>query len=75
MDENNLIMKAYREDENPSTIKIDLKSGTYGYEMYRISLMLLDKIIKLNKDFEITEENINMFFKQLGNNYWNYYQQ
>ena len=41
--------------------------------MYRISLMLLDKIMQLNEDFEMTKENVNTFFENLGNNYWDFY--
>lgn len=75
MKEDNLIIKAYRNEDNPDTIDIDVKSNVYGYELYRISLSLLDKFMKLNPNKEVTsEEEIKDFFNGLAENYIKYYQ-
>lgn len=72
--EENLILKAYRDDKNPDTINIDLKSHTYGYEIYRIIMMLLDKILTLNPQKPIIEDDEIMdFINGLGKNYIQFY--
>lgn len=72
--EDNLILKAYRNDENPNTIEIDLKAHTYGYELYRISLTLIDKIIKLSHNGNATKEDKEKFLSQLKDDYFNFFQ-
>lgn len=75
MKEDNLIIKAYRNEDNPDTIEIDVKGNVYGYELYRISLSLLDKFMRLNPNKEVTsEEEIKDFFNGLAENYIKYYQ-
>lgn len=72
--EEDLILKAYRNKDNPTTIDIDIKANVYGYELYRISLTLLDKIIKLSPDKSAdNEEDVQKFFDRLKMNYVNYF--
>lgn len=71
----NLILKAYRgESKEQDIINIDISSHTYGYEMYRISLMLLDKIIQMDESVDNTHEGIKQFFDKLGDDYIKFYQ-
>lgn len=74
MKEDNLIMKAYRDGENQNTIKIDLNPKIHGFEMYRISMVLLDKIIQSNTDIKKTRNNVENFFKKLAEDYCNFYE-
>lgn len=67
-----LILTAYRGDKKTQTINIDLKAHTYGNELYRISLMLLDKIIDMAND-NPTEEDIKNFFVQMSDDYIEFY--
>lgn len=71
-----MILKAYRENDGKGTIKIDIKSHTFGFELYRISLMLLDKIISWEyKDKkEKTKEDIDFAFEKIKNDYYNFYE-
>ncbi len=71
--EENLILKAYRDKDRKSTINIDLKAHTYGFEIYRICLMLLDKIIHLNQEIEINDDIIDNFFDKMKEEYKQYY--
>lgn len=71
--EENLILKAYRNKEKEGTIDIDIKGHTYGFELYRISLMLINQLLRLDKDFEFTEKNIQNFFNDMGADYNNFY--
>lgn len=71
--EENLILKAYRDKDRESTINIDLKAHTYGFEIYRICLMLLDKIIHLNQEIEINDDIIDNFFDKMKEEYKQYY--
>ena len=73
MEEKDLILTAYRGDKKTKTINIDLKAHTYGYELYRISLMLLDKIIKMNGNKELTSKKVEDFFTQMGKDYLKFY--
>ena len=68
IDEKDLILTAYRGDKKTQTININLKAHTYGNELYRISLMLLDKIIDMAND-NPTEEDIKKFFVQMSDDY------
>lgn len=68
-----LILKAYRDEERKSTINVDIKSHVYGFEIYRIALMLLDKLMHLSQDVEYSEENINTFFEEMKKDYKKYY--
>lgn len=68
-----LILKAYRDKERKSTINVDIKSHVYGFEIYRIALMLLDKLMHLSQDVEYNEENINTFFEEMKKDYKKYY--
>lgn len=74
MKEDNLIMKAYRDGENQNTIKIDLNPKIHGFEMYRISMVLLDKIIQSNTDIKKARNNVEKFFKKLAEDYCNFYE-
>lgn len=69
----NLILKAYRDKERQSTINIDLKAHTYGFEIYRICLMLLDKLIHLNQEIDISNDIIDNFFDRMKEDYKKYY--
>lgn len=74
--EEDLILKAYRNKKNPTTIDIDIKANVYGYELYRISLSLLDKVMKLDTNKPIEDEkDIEDFFESLKNNYVKYFKQ
>lgn len=68
-----LILKAYRDKERKSTINVEIKSHVYGFEIYRIALMLLDKLMHLSQDVEYNEENINTFFEEMKKDYKKYY--
>ncbi|MCI7633958.1 MAG: hypothetical protein MSS80_08045 [Mollicutes bacterium] len=72
IDEKDLILTAYRGDKKTQTININLKAHTYGNELYRISLMLLDKIIDMAND-NPTEEDIKKFFVQMSDDYIEFY--
>lgn len=72
IDEKDLILTAYRGDKKTQTININLKTHTYGNELYRISLMLLDKIIDMAND-NPTEEDIKKFFVQMSDDYIEFY--
>ena len=52
-----------------SQINIYIKKNTYGYEIYKTMIMLLDKLIFLNYQGEPTEEDINNFFTKIRNDY------
>jgi hypothetical protein len=73
MEEKDLILSAYRDKKNPLTINMTLKSHTFGYELYRIILMLADKIIKLCSDDKATDNNVDDFFDELKKNYKEFY--
>lgn len=73
MENKDLILTAYRVNDKKGTINIDLKAHTFGYELYRISLMLLDKIINFASKEEVDNESIKAFFKQMGEDYINFY--
>lgn len=74
MKEEDLILTAYRGDKKTGTINVDLKAHVYGYELYRISLMLLDKIIKMGSEKELSDEGKKDFFRKLGEDYLSFYQ-
>lgn len=67
MEDENTFMTVSR-GEN-SQINIYIKKNTYGYEIYKTMIMLLDKLIFLNYQGEPTEEDINKFFTKIRNDY------
>lgn len=75
MEEDNTILRAYRSGkENPEdSISIDIQKHTFGFELYRIVLMLVNQMLKMNTETEINEENVNKFFDDLKEDYTNFY--
>lgn len=74
--EEDLILTAYRGERKTGTINIAIKSHTFGNELYRVSLMLLDKIMKLarkDSEEELSEEDIKKFFNQMSEDYIEFY--
>ena len=67
MENENTFMTVSR-GEN-SQINIYIKKNTYGYEIYKTMIMLLDKLIFLNYQGEPTEEDINKFFAKIRKDY------
>lgn len=52
-----------------SQINILVKKDTYGYEIYKTMIMLLDKLISLNYQGEPSQDDIDNFFKKIRNDY------
>ena len=67
MEDENTFMTVSR-GEN-SQINIYIKKNTYGYEIYKTMIMLLDKLIFLNYQGEPTKEDIDNFFTKIRNDY------
>lgn len=67
MENENTFMTVSR-GEN-SQINIYIKKNTYGYEIYKTMIMLLDKLIFLNYQGEPAEEDIDKFFTKIRNDY------
>lgn len=72
MNKDFLILEAYRDKENSSTLKININAHTFMFELYRISLMLIDKIIKTSTNSKKPLE-IDDFFETIKNDYINFY--
>lgn len=49
MEENNLVLKIYRNKEDDSKLEMTISKDTTGLELYRISLTLLNKILEISK--------------------------
>lgn len=75
MEEDNTILRAYRSGKNnpEDSISIDIQKNTFGFELYRIVLMLVNQMLKMNTETEINEENVNKFFDDLKEDYTNFY--
>lgn len=59
-----LILQAYTNENDEQTINIDIKKGTKGEELYRIVLMLVNKMISMKE--EATGNNdIHNFFSEM----------
>lgn len=71
--EENFILKAYRGKDKDGTINIDIQKHTLGLELYRICLMLLNQILHMNTDFKFDEKNVDNFFKDVAEDYKDFY--
>ncbi len=49
MEEDNLVLKIYRNKEDDSRLDMTISKDTTGLELYRISLTLLNKILEMSK--------------------------
>jgi hypothetical protein len=71
-DKDFLILEAYRDKDNSSKLKININAHTFMFELYRISLMLIDKIIKMSKGTK-KELDATIFFETMKNDYISFY--
>lgn len=70
MEEEDLILKAYRGDKISNTINVNLKANIFGYEIYRIILILIDKILNFSfENNDLKEDKIKDFFIQMEEDY------
>ncbi len=67
MENENTFMTVSRSEN--SQINIYIKKNTYGYEIYKTMIMLLDKLIFLNYQGEPAKEDIDKFFTKIRNDY------
>lgn len=49
MEENNLVLKVFRNKEDNKVLDMSISKNVTGLELYRISLTLLNKIIEISK--------------------------
>lgn len=49
MEEDNLVLKIYRNKEDNNRLDMTISKDTTGLELYRISLTLLNKILEISK--------------------------
>lgn len=64
-----LVLEVTRSPKDNTSLDINIKANTFGFELYRICLVLLDKMIKMDKTFKNEEEEIDIFFRNLKENY------
>lgn len=54
--EDNLILKVYRNKEDSNQLNLGIEKGANGFELYRIALTLLNKVIEMSKS---QNDNVN----------------
>lgn len=54
--EDNLVLKVYRNKEDSNQLNLGIEKGANGFELYRIALTLLNKVIEMSKS---QNDNVN----------------
>lgn len=54
--EDNLVLKVYRDKEDSNQLNLGIEKGVNGFELYRIALTLLNKVIEMSKS---QNDNVN----------------
>lgn len=61
MEENNLVLKVFRNKEDNKILDIGISKNVTGFELYRISLTLLNKIFEMSKTQNNEDIDIDLF--------------
>ncbi len=73
MKKKDLILEVSRNPKDNTSLDISIKANTFGFELYRVCLVLLDKMIEMGKASGDKEAEIDIFFEKLKENYKNFY--
>lgn len=72
MEDKNLVLKVYRNEEDKDRLDIGIAENVTGLELYRISLTLLNKIFEMSKiqsndsiDTDLFLDNFSENFKKI----------
>lgn len=72
MEDKNLVLKVYRNEEDKDRLEIGIAENVTGLELYRISLTLLNKIFEMSKiqsndsiDTDLFLDNFSENFKKI----------
>lgn len=63
-DNKRLVLQAYTNKDNEQTMNVDIKKGTKGEELYRIVLMLVNKMISMREE-ATGDKDVHNFFSEM----------
>ncbi len=69
MEDKNLVLKVYRNEEDKDRLDIGIAENVTGLELYRISLTLLNKIFEMSKTQSNDSIDTDLFLDNFSENF------
>ena len=64
--EDNLVLKVYRNEDDSSRLDIGIAKEVNGFELYRIALTLLNKILEMSESQAQEKTDVDLFLDTLA---------
>ena len=69
MEDKNLVLKVYRNEKDKDRLDIGIAENVTGFELYRISLTLLNKIFEMSKIQSNNSIDTDLFLDNFSENF------